>query len=87
MELMTLQKGTFGEEDNIVMKICLSQTDLLARERTMLTSPGKKTVFDVVILKRSRCPYKAGGGHNKKIYINGYPDCLRARVLTEPVYC
>ena len=53
MELMTLQNGTSGEEDNVVMKICLSQTDLLARERTMLTSPGKKTVFDVVILKEA----------------------------------
>ena len=69
---MTFQNGTFAEEDNVV--------------KTMLASPGKKTVFDVVILKRSRCPYKAGGGQTRK-YINGYPDCLRARVLTELVYC
>ena len=50
---MTLQNGTSGEEDNVVIKICLSQTDLLARERTMLASPGKKTVLDVVILKEA----------------------------------
>ena len=52
----------------------------------MLTSPGKKTVFDVVILKINRCPYKAGGGQRRK-YINDYSNCLQARVLTEPVYC
>ena len=65
MELMTLQNGTSGEEDNIVIKICLSQTDLLARERTMLASPGKKTVFDV-ILKEADALTKRVEGITKK---------------------
>ena len=51
---MTFQNGTFAQEDNVV--------------KTMLASPGKKIVFDVLILRINRCPYKAGGGHTRKIY-------------------
>ena len=69
---MTFQNGTFAQEDNVV--------------KTMLASPGKKIVFDVVILKINRYPYNVGGGQTRK-YIKGYPDYLQARVLTEPVYC
>ena len=69
---MTFQNGKFAQEDNVV--------------KTMLASPGKKTVFDVVILKINRYPYNMGGGQTRK-YIKGYPDYLQARALTEPVYC
>ena len=51
---MTFLNGKFAQEDNIV--------------KTMLASPGKKIVFDVLILRINRCPYKASGGQNKKIY-------------------
>ena len=71
-KVMTFQNGTFAQGDNVV--------------KTMLASPGKKIVFDVLILRINRCPYKAGGGQTRK-YINSYPYCLQTRVLTEPVYC
>jgi len=64
-KVMTFQNGTCAQQDYVRPITNRSS----GRGKTMLASPGKKTVFDVTILKINRCPYKAGGGKDKKIYI------------------
>ena len=68
---MTFQNGTFAQEDNVRPITNRSP----CKGKTMLASQGKKTVFDVVILKINRCPCNVGGGQTRK-YIKGYPDYL-----------
>ena len=61
---MTFMNGKFAQEDNVRPITNRSS----CRGKTMLAGPEKKTVFDVLILRINRCPYKAGGGQTRKIY-------------------
>ena len=59
---MTFQNGTFAQGDYVRPITNRSS----GRGKTMLASPGKKTVFDVLILKINRCPCNVGEGKTRK---------------------